>query len=480
MEGSLEAPVKNTMTVTDLEHAKASRALEILLVDDEASIRESAGEALRGNGHHVTTASTEARALSLLAAHVFDVVISDVNLKKGNGLTVFRSVHASSPSTEVILITGFGTISDAVVALKEGAYDYVTKPFDMDLIEIRLGRIAERRRLEEELASARADASRTPGTPLVGRTPAMVRLVERIGTMAPSDASVLITGETGTGKELVAHSLHERSARAAKPFVAINCAAFPETLLEAELFGHEKGAFTGATARREGRFKAACGGTLFIDEVAEMPLSVQVKLLRVLQDGLVEPLGTNEAIHVDVRVITATHRNLRERIAQGLFREDLFYRLKVLDISIPPLRERRGDLPLLVHHFLLRSHRQGAAMPVLSPQAWAALGQYSFPGNVRELEHAVEHAVVLAQGKEIQLEHLPEEIAGTAAFNSRMETSVRPLAVALHEFEREYLLRALTLADGRKARAAASLGISRKNLWEKLKAHGVSDHPAED
>ena len=472
--------MKNTSSVTDLEPAEALSPLEILFVDDEASIRDAAGEALRGSGHHVTTAATEARALSLFQSHVFDVVISDVSLKKGNGLSIFRSVHASSPATAVILITGFGMVSDAVAALKEGAYDYVTKPFDMDVMEIHLGRIAERLRLSKELASARAVAAGTPDTPLVGRTPGMVRLIERINTMAGSDASVLITGETGTGKELVAHSLHERSPRAAKPFVAINCAAFPETLLEAELFGHEKGAFTGAASRRDGRFKAAHGGTLFIDEVAEMPLSVQVKLLRVLEDWLVEPLGTNEAIKVDVRVLTATHRNLRERIAQGLFREDLFYRLKVLDIAIPPLRERRGDLPLLVHHFLLRSHGEGAAVPVLSPQAWAALSQYSFPGNVRELEHAVEHAVVLAQGKEIQLEHLPEEIAGTVALDARAETAVRPLAVALHEFEREYLLRALALAGGKKARAAAALGISRKNLWEKLKAHGVSDHPSED
>ena len=454
--------------------ASVSRILEILLVGDDVKVQAAARDALGSAGHRVTTASTEAKARSLLAARVFDVVISDVNLKSGDGLAIFRHVHATSPATDVILMTTFGTVADAVAALKEGAYDYVVKPFDIEIIGVRLARIAERRRLAEELAAARAAAARAPETPIIGRTPAMIRLTERIGTMAMSDAAVLITGETGTGKELVAHSLHERSPRAAQPFVAVNCAAFPETLLEAELFGYEKGAFTGATTKREGRFKAADGGTLFIDEVAEMPVSAQVKVLRVLQDGVVEPLGTNKPTHVDVRVITATHRNLKDRIAQGVFREDLYYRLKVLDIAIPPLRDRRGDIPLLVDHFLHRSHRPGAAIPVISPRAWAALGQYPFPGNVRELEHAIEHAVVLAQGKEIDIEHLPSEVAGTLS-KPGAEGARRTLAQATLEFEREFLIRALALEGGKKARVAESLGISRKNLWEKLKAHGITD-----
>ncbi len=462
----------NAMAMTPVAAHRA--VLEILLVDDDAEIRDAAGIALRAAGHRVTLASTEAKARALLESRVFDVVISDVNLKNGDGLAIFRHVHATSPATDVILMTAYGTVADAVGALKEGAYDYVMKPFDIEVIGLRLERIGERRRLAAELASARASA-RLPETTIIGRVPAMIRLTERIGTVAASDASVLITGETGTGKELVAHSLHERSPRAAKPFIAVNCAAFPETLLEAELFGYERGAFTGATTRRDGRFKAADGGTLFIDEVAEMPVTAQVKVLRVLQDGVLEPLGTNKATRVDVRVITATHRNLKERIAQGLFREDLYYRLKVLDIAIPPLRERRGDIPLLVDHFLHRSHRPGAAVPVVSPRAWAALGQYSFPGNVRELEHAIEHAVVLSQGKEIDIEHLPSEISGTPGLNPGTEGAQRTLARATLEFEREFLLRALTLSGGRKARAAESLGISRKNLWEKLKVHGISD-----
>jgi two-component system, NtrC family, response regulator AtoC len=272
------------------------------------------------------------------------------------------------------------------------------------------------------------------------------------------------------------------SARRTRPFVAVNCAAFPETLIEAELFGYEKGAFTGAAQRREGRFKAADGGTLFLDEVAEIPLPVQAKLLRVLQEGIFEPIGTNTPIKVNVRVISATHRDLRARIKENVFREDLFYRLNVLDVHLPALRERRGDLPLLVEAFLKRAIGRGGMQPTgISPRAWAALSDYLFPGNVRELQHAIEHAVVLARGGEIDLEHLPRDIVGVAEArlhdqkSGEKSVSLRPLSVAAKEFEREYLLRALHAANGKKGKAAELLGISRKNLWEKLKSHDIAD-----
>jgi DNA-binding NtrC family response regulator len=258
----------------------------------------------------------------------------------------------------------------------------------------------------------------------------------------------------------------------------VSCAAFPESLIEAELFGHERGAFTGAIGRRDGRFKAADGGTLLLDEIAELPLPAQAKLLRVLQEGTVEPLGSNVPVHVDVRVLSATHRNLRQRITEGLFREDLFYRLMVLDVEIPPLRDRHGDLPLLLHHFLRLCTPMGEKPPSISPRALAALSQHPFPGNVRELAHAVEHAVVLSNGRgEIDLEHLPAEIAGAAVADSSAVPSdeLAPLGVAVKEFEREYLRRALELAGGRRAHAARLLGISRKNLWEKLRAHRMGD-----
>ena len=307
---------------------------------------------------------------------------------------------------------------------------------------------------------------------LIGGSPAVTRLLERVDTMAASDAPVLITGESGTGKELVAHALHERSGRQG-PFIAVNCAAIPETLIEAELFGHERGAFTGAIKKRDGRFKAADGGTLLLDEIAEVPLGTQARLLRVLQEGTIEPLGGNESLRVDVRVISATHRNLKERIATDRFREDLYYRLKVLDIEIPPLRERRGDLPLLVRHFLRRFTPAGTDPPSFSPRAWAALGLYPFPGNVRELAHVVERAVVLSHGAEIGIEHLPDDVVGAASIEAPPPTELRPLAVAQREFEREYLLRALHLTGGHRTHAAELLGISRKNLWEKLRHHGI-------
>ena len=344
---------------------------------------------------------------------------------------------------------------------------------------IRIGGIAAKRELEQELREARAQLSGAADAAIVGSSPAMMRLLDRLVTVAESDAPVLVTGETGTGKELVARRIHARSPRASGPFVAINCASFPETLLEAELFGHERGAFTGAVKKREGRFKAADGGTLLLDEIAEMPLAAQAKLLRVLQDGVVEPLGTNAALRVDVRVVSATHRDLRRRATEGSFRGDLFYRLNVVNLHVPPLRERRGDLTLLVNHFLRCFLPPGSSPPEISLPAWQAISTYPFPGNVRELAHAVQHAVVLGRRGTIEPEHLPDDITGAAA-TSTDEGAVQTLAVVVKRAEREHLLRALAVARGQRARAADLLGISRKNLWEKLRAHGISDSDVDE
>ena len=294
--------------------------------------------------------------------------------------------------------------------------------------------------------------------------------------VAQSDAPTLITGESGTGKEVVARMVHEQSSRRDKPFVAVNCGALAENLVEAELFGHERGAFTGALRKRDGRFKAADGGTLLLDEVAELPLPAQAKLLRVLQEGTVEPLGTNTPVRVDVRIISATHRNLQERIKAGLFREDLYYRINVIELQVPPLRERSSDIPLLVNHFLARMTPAGAASPMISPPAWAALSQYPFPGNVRELSHAIEHAMVLSGGKEIGLQHLPQGMVSSNSSEPRVEAElpanndIRPLQAAVRDFEHAYLLRALRATEGKRARTAELLGISRKTLWEKLRS----------
>ena len=461
--------------------------LEILVVDDEPTILMSVGDALRASGHRVSLAHDGAMAMASLNNQVFDLLICDIRLPRVDGMTIFRQVRQYSPSTDIVFITAFGAVPDAVAALKEGATDYLTKPFRLDELKARVEQIAKSRHLRKELAWARAtmegDHDNPGSTSIIGRSPALLRTIERTEMFARSEYPVLITGESGTGKELVARLLHEHSERKDHPLVVVNCAAFPETLIEAELFGYKRGAFTGAFQDREGRFKAANNGTLFLDEVAEIPLPAQAKLLRVLQESCFEPLGTNQSVRVDVRIISATHRDLRERVRQGSFREDLYYRLKVLSLDVPPLRERRGDLPILVEHFLGRFSGNGDK-PSMTASALAALAAYSYPGNVRELEHAIQHAAVLANGNEIDLEHLPSELSGGGA--ARLENqhdldiadgdnSLQKLPEAIQVFEREYLVRALKIADGKRTRAATMLGISRKNLWQKLRRHGLLD-----
>ena len=452
--------------------------LQILLVDDEPTLRLSLGDALMDAGHAVTLAGDGAEALERIKDRSFDLIVSDIRMPRMDGLSLFRRVRDLMPSADFVLMTAYGEVQDAVGALKEGARDYLTKPFDAEELLLRVGRIAERHALRAELQEARqALARHASERELIGRSSAMIRLADLIETIAASDATVLVLGESGTGKELIARRLHALSPRHRGPFVPVHCAAFPETLIEAELFGHERGAFTGAVRRRDGRFKAAHGGTLFLDEVAEVPLPAQAKLLRVLQEGIIEPIGTNTPTAVDVRIISATHRDLKDCVARGTFREDLYYRLNVLDLIAPPLRERDGDLPLLVEHFLTRFAKDPERPSDISPEAWAALLNYPYPGNVRELEHAIQHAVVLSRGNEIRLEHLPRDVVGGQVARPREadEPEFEPLAGAMRSFERTYLMRALRQSDGHKTKAAALLGISRKNLWEKLKAHGIED-----
>jgi DNA-binding NtrC family response regulator len=455
-------------------------ALRILLVEDDRDIREAVRAALADAGHDVVALADGGAALERVSAESFDAVITDVRLPKTDGLAVFRHVRAVSPRTDVILMTSFGAVADAVLALKQGAHDYLTKPFDADELVVRVGAIAEKRALQRELSEARAQLAGATDGAIVGASPAMVKLLDRLTTVADSDAPVLVTGETGTGKELVARRLHARSRRASGPFVAVNCAAFPETLLEAELFGYERGAFTGATRKREGRFQAADGGTLMLDEVAEMPLPAQAKLLRVLQDGVLEPLGTNASVRVDVRLVSATHRDLKNRVAEGFFREDLFYRLNVVGLHIPPLRERTGDLPLLAAHFLRAHLRVGTELPAISLAAWQALSTYPFLGNVREFGHAIQHAIVLSRGGTIDVDHLPDDIARLAQSGPAEKEAPRPLAAVVKQAEREHILKVLAITRGKRAQAAELLGISRKNLWEKLRAHGLSESDVDE
>ena len=390
--------------------------LEILLIDDEPELRELLDEQLSEAGHNVRTAADGAAGAEHLDRQVFDVVICDVRLPRIDGLTLFRRIRKETPLTDVILMTAYSDVGQAVSALKEGAYDYLTKPFDIDELLLQVRRIDETRGLRRELENVRGELSeRGTQTALVGESPSIRRVHDLIRMVSQSDAPTLVTGESGTGKEVVGRLIHEQSSRRDKPFVAVNCGALAENLIEAELFGHERGAFTGAVKKRDGRFKAAHGGTLLLDEVAELPLAAQAKLLRVLQEGVVEPLGTNTPVRVDVRIISATHRNLAERIKTGAFREDLYYRINVIEIQLPPLRERLTDLPLLLRHFIQRLKAPGAPVPSISPAAWAIISQYRFPGNVRELSHAVEHALVLSGGGEIDVGHLPPSMLGARA-----------------------------------------------------------------
>jgi DNA-binding NtrC family response regulator len=450
--------------------------MDILLVDGESTTRHPLGDALRASGHRVRLAGDGAEASAVLNAHLFDIVICDIHVPKIDGITIFRRLKSEHPATEVLLMTAAGTIPDAVAALKEGAADYVLKPFDVKEMVERVARLVQHRGLQREIDRARRMVSGIRAGGMVGKSPAIARLLRQVDTFAPSDAPVLITGESGTGKELAAQILHERSGRRAKPFIIVHCAAFPENLIEAELFGCERGALPGIMKTREGRFKAAHGGTLFLDEVAHIPPAVQAKLLRVVLNGIVEPIGGKESSQVDVRLISATHQDLRCLVTQGLFREDLYYRLNVLDLEVPPLRERRVDLPILVE-YLLQRYSTSSHAQTINPRALAALAEYSFPGNVRELEHTIQRAVVLAQGKDIDLEHLPPQIAGRDVSLGTGSTisGMRPLAEAVQEFEREYLLRALKLTRGRKLLAAEVLGVSRKSLWKKLRQLGISE-----
>jgi DNA-binding NtrC family response regulator len=464
-----------------------SPPLEVLLVDDDPELRKTLTEVLREAGHDVTAAGDGDAALGHVTSKVFDVVITDVRLPKLDGLLLFRRIRREAPDTRVILMTAYADVGHAVSALKEGAYDYLTKPFELDELILRLQRLGKERAMRRELAQARhLLEGRKPQTTLVGASPALRRVIGMVEMVSQSDAPTLVTGESGTGKELVARMLHERSPRYDKPFVAVNCGALAENLVEAELFGHEKGAFTGAEKKRDGRFKAADGGTIFLDEIGELPLPTQAKLLRVLQEGTFEPLGSNTSIQVDVRIISATHRNLKERIKEGIFREDLYYRINVIEIAIPPLRERRSDLTALVHHFLQRFCPPGKPVPGVTPAAWAALSHYAFPGNVRELSHAIQRAVILSGGGDLDLPHLPPQLTESSASgqtaSAEPEAGARMITLesAIRSFEREYLTRAIAHTGGKKAQAAGLLGISRKTLWEKLRAFDIEAPEVEE
>lgn len=442
--------------------------MKLLLVEDDAIVRITVRDALQDAGYEVTECADGSIASRLLAADAFDILVSDVRLPGVDGITLFRRARQLQSPPAVVLMTGFADTDDAVTVMREGARDYVSKPFEMDELLLRLGRVRDELTFQRGMGKGSAAASPLAHA-LVGDSPPMHLVRERIEAAAASTVTILLTGETGTGKDLVARLVHERSSRAAHAFVAVNCAAVPEPLFEAEMFGHEKGAFTGADRRRMGRFEAADHGTLFLDEVSELSLANQAKLLRAIDTATFEPVGSSRPMHVDLRVIAATNLDLRAAVAAGSFRRDLFYRLNVIDLPLPSLRERHGDIPLLVGKFLADIARRQGATPALLPAAAAALATHDYPGNVRELLHALERAVALSRGRPIGVEHLPDEIVHRGAFVAPGSEKLPPLGEAVEEFERQYIERALEKAGGHRGRAASLLGISRKTLWERLK-----------
>jgi DNA-binding NtrC family response regulator len=456
---------------------------KVLIVEDNETLRFGMRATLERAGFEVADAADGPSALERHERGDVDLVITDLKMAPMDGMEVLRRVKARRPSTEVIVITAYGTIELAVEAMKAGAADFVEKPFSPDALEIRVRRletfIAERARREQ--AEAETDylrevvSRRFQVDEIVGSSPVMLSVFEQIRKVAPTESAVLITGESGTGKELVARAIHRNSRRAAGPFVQVNCGALAEGVLESELFGHEKGAFTGAVRRRKGRFELAQGGTLLLDEVGEVPPSTQVKLLRVLQEKTYERVGGEETLRADVRIVAATNRDLRKEVESGGFREDLYYRLHVIPIEMPPLRDRPEDIPLLADFFLARLCRERGHAPVaLTPGAKSVLGSYAWPGNVRELENVMERALVLADGPSIDAADLPLLTKPSPSRLVTLPEGDPPLNDTLQSLERQLILRALARSGGVKAEAARRLGIKESALYYKLEKYGIS------
>ena len=447
----------------------------ILIVDDERGIRALCSEVLRRAGHAVEVADTHGAGLAAAAASPFDLIFCDINLPDRDGLSMLPVLLEREPRPTIILMTGFPSVETAVRGMKLGARDYLTKPFTPD--ELRL--VCDRALTEDAMRRENAALRRALAySNLVGRSPAMRQLEDTVAKVAGTDVTALIYGESGTGKELVARALHYEGQRASKPFIPVNCGALVDTLLESELFGHVRGAFTGAEQAKQGLFVAASGGTLFLDEIAELPLALQPKLLRVLQDGEIKPVGGVEPSKVDMRVIAATNRNLQEAVAAGAFREDLFYRLNVITIEVPPLRERREDIPLLAQHFAAESARRARrGCPDISAHAMDWLSAQPWPGNVRQLENAVERAVVLATGNLLDVDDFrprtPPAAAAAPQSSPSSDNAGPKELLSLDELERIHILRVLDACGGQKTRASAVLGINRTTLWKKLRQYGI-------
>jgi two-component system response regulator HydG len=445
----------------------------ILIVDDQRNMRTTTALVLKQEGYEVAEAESGEAALSKLLAEPFDVVLTDLRMEPLDGMAVLRGALEIAPLTQVIVMTAYGTVDSAVDAMKIGAHDYISKPFKESELLVRVQRALEKRRLlvdaglfsDEFRARYKLDA-------LVGRSPPMRDLLTRLVRVAPTDVTILITGESGTGKELIARAIHANSKRADRPFVPVNCAAISETLLESELFGHVKGAFTGAVKLRQGLFEEASGGTFFFDEIAETTPAFQAKLLRVIQEHEIRRVGDNASIKVDVRVIAATNQDLKTAINDKRFREDLYYRLNVVPLHAPPLRERKEDLPLLAQHFLDRFNQRNGTRRTLTQGALQKMAAYDFPGNVRELENVVEQAAALAHGDEIEAEDVFIETRTTAVLDTP-PGGVRTLAQEVDQAEKRAIESALERNEGALEKVARELDVSATTLWRKMKRLGL-------
>jgi two-component system response regulator HydG len=464
------------------------------VVDDELAARRALSMLLADEGYEVDVAASGEAALARLSAAPPELLLTDVRMPGLSGIDLLARARALVPGLPAVIMTAFASVRDGVDAMRAGADDYVTKPIDLDELLLVLRRVLEHHALRREAGAMRERLAETHRFEnLLGRSAAMQTMLKSVAQVAPSRATVLLLGESGTGKERVAQALHEASPRRSGPFVKLHCAALAESLLESELFGHERGSFTGAAARREGRFKQAHGGTLFLDEIAEVPPAVQVKLLRVLQEREFERVGGNETLKVDVRIVAATHRDLAALVREGRFREDLFYRLNVVSIRLPPLRERRSDIPLLADHFLRRfAAESGRELAGFTPDALAALQEHAWPGNVRELENTVERAVVLCGGTHVEREHLAlpparaaspahAPLAPGAAPDGGGEAGEAPVVpgARLEDIERHAILATLEACEGSTHRAAETLGVSVRMIQYRLREyrHGIRrDH----
>ena len=449
----------------------------VLVVDDEANMRRVLEIMLSKMGYETRSAANGREALQCVQTEVFDLVLTDLRMPEMDGIALLDAIRALDVEIPVILLTAYGTVDSAVEAMKKGAYDYILRPFDIEAVERIITRALTAERTRRENTFLREEIEKGWGE-FVGRGPAMQQVYELIRQVAPSNTSVLITGETGTGKELAARAIHRASPRREALFVPLNCAAVPGDLLESELFGHARGAFTGASGDRVGKFELAKGGTIFLDEITEMPVSMQAKLLRVLQEREIERLGSNRRVPVDMRIVVATNRNPQQAVQDGALREDLFYRINVFTIAMPPLRQRAEDIPVLVSHFLEQhGAKLGKTGLTTTERALKSLQQYPWPGNIRELENVLERAVVLCREHAIDVHHLPQEILSSPDVSASRGTAPRAqstaLPTAVEHLERALIAEALAQTQGNKAQAAHRLEISERSLWYKVKKYGL-------